>query len=188
MTDYDAYKLYCALKRHFQTTTYDYFKYSGKVKVSYAAFERRNDKYFFAKLAKHKDVMGFLVANFYYGDVWVGDLVNEQIAEKQYREWLRRKESLSYIFKSELDSIDDLRVAMKVSDKQHPVLLKRFMSKDMSAETLIILDAVQNNCLFRYWDSKLSDPVWDSEYNKLLKLTPFISFDVDKYKHIVTDR
>ena len=119
MTDYDAYKMYCALKRHFQSNTYDYFKYNGKVRASYSTFEKRNDKYFFAKLAKHKDVIGFLVANFYYGDVWVGDLVNEQTAENQYKEWLKRKQSLSYIFKNDVERIDSLIDEMKVIDSQH---------------------------------------------------------------------
>jgi len=187
MTDYDAYKMYCALKRHFQSDTYDYFKYNGKVKASYATFEKRNDKFFFAKLAKHKDVMGFLVANFYYGDVWVGDLVNEQIAEKQYREWLKHKESLSYIFKSDLGKIDDLKEEMKVVDNQHPLLLRRYLSKEITAETLIIIDAVQKKCLFKYWSTRLKDPVWETVRNKLIKLSPFVQFEEDKYKSMLTD-
>jgi hypothetical protein len=131
--------------------------------------------------------MGFLVANFYYGDVWVGDLVNEQIAEKQYREWLKHKESLSYIFKSDLGKIDDLKEEMKVVDNQHPPLLRRYLSKEITAETLIIIDAVQNKCLFKYWSTRLKDPVWETVRNKLIKLSPFVQFEEDKYKSMLTD-
>ena len=113
MTDYEAYKTYCAIKRHFQSPTYDFFKYNGKVRASRSAFEKRNDKYFFAKLAKHKDVIGFLVANFVHGDRWVGDLVNEQVAEKAYREWLMKKQSITYVFKNDLDKIDNLSNELK---------------------------------------------------------------------------
>lgn len=185
MSDYDAYKLYCALKRHFHSDAYDFFKYNGKIKVSYSAFEKRNDKYFFAKLAKHKDPVGFLVANLYNnGDMWIGELVKEQAAEKNYREWLRKKESLSYIFKEDVSAVEDLLSEFKVKQGQHPKLFQRYLGRQIKPETLIIIDKINKGCLFRYWSDNLSDPVWKTEHNKLIKLSPFIDIDVDKYKSI----
>ncbi len=186
MTDYEAYKLYCALKRHFQSETYDFFKYGGKTRVSYAAFEKRNDKYFFAKLAKHKDPVGFLVANLYDNiDIWIGDLVNEQAAEKNYREWLKKIQSLSYFFRSDLDMVDDLKAEYKVVNHQHPTLFIRYLGRQIKPETLIIIDKLNKGCLFRYWSQELDDPVWRSESKKLLKLSPFIHVDLDKYRDII---
>lgn len=186
MTDYEAYKLYCALKRHFHMDSYDYFKYGGKTRVSYGAFEKRNDKYFFSKLAKHKDPVGFLVANLYdNNDIWIGDLVNEQATEKNYREWLKKLQSLSYFFRGDLEMIDNLKQEYKVIDHQHPKLFVRYLGRQIKAETLIIIDKLNKGCLFKYWDQELSDPVWKSQYNKLLKLSPFISVDLDKYKDII---
>ena len=185
MTDYEAYKLYCAVKRHFNSERYDYFKYNGSVRASYSAFEKRNDKYFFVKLAKHKDVLGYLVANLYQSDVWVGDLVNEQVAEQRYREWLKRKESLSYIFKNEVGEIDDIKEEMRCKGGQHPVLFRKYLSREICAETLIIIDRIYNKVLFKYWDSELKDPVWKNESNRLKKLSPFVVFDEDKYRHMV---
>ena len=186
MTDYEAYKLYCALKRHFQSDTYDFFKYSGKIKVSYAAFEKRNDKYFFAKLAKHKDPVGFLVANLYDNiDIWIGDLVNEQAAEKNYREWLKKIQSLSYFFRGDLDMISDLKAEYKVVNHQHPTLFVRYLGRQIKPETLIIIDKLNKGCLFKYWSQELDDPVWRSESKKLFKLSPFIQIDLDKYRDIV---
>lgn len=186
MSDYEAYKLYCALKRHFLSESYDFFKYNGKVRASYSAFDKRNDKYFFAKLAKHKDPVGFLVANLYdNGDMWIGELVKEQAAEKNYREWLRKKESLSYVFKSDLELIDDMTSEIKIESNQHPKLFQRYLGKQIKPESLIIVDKVNKHCLFRYWNSKLSDPVWKIEYNKLSKLSPFIDIEIDKYKGII---
>jgi len=186
MSDYEAYKLYCALKRHFLSESYDFFKYKGKVRASYSAFDKRNDKYFFAKLAKHKDPVGFLVANLYdNGDMWIGELVKEQAAEKNYREWLRKKESLSYVFKSDLELIDDMTSEIKIESNQHPKLFQRYLGKQIKPESLIIVDKVNKHCLFRYWNSKLSDPVWKIEYNKLSKLSPFIDIEIDKYKGII---
>jgi hypothetical protein len=100
---------------------------------------------------------------------------------------LKHKESLSYIFKSDLSKIDDLKEEMKVVDNQHPQLLRRYLSKEISAETLIIIDAVQKKCLFKYWSSKLSDPVWETVRNKLIKLSPFVQFEEDKYRSMLTD-
>lgn len=185
MTDYEAYKTYCALKRHFQSQTYDYFKYNGKVRASYATFEKRSDKYFFTKLAKHKDVVGFLVANFVCGDRWVGDLVNEQTAEKAYRDWLMRKQSMSYVFKNDLEKIDDLIDSLKVVDNQHPILFKKYLSKEISAETVITINKIQR--FFGYWTKNLKNCiVWQEEKNKLQKLTPFVDYD-DKYKGILIE-
>jgi hypothetical protein len=186
MSDYEAYKLYCALKRHFLSDSYDFFKYNGKVRASYSAFDKRNDKYFFAKLAKHKDPVGFLVANLYdNGDMWIGELVKEQAAEKNYREWLRKKESLSYVFKSDIESIDNMTSEIKIHSDQHPKLFQRYLGKQIKPESLIIIDKVNKQCLFRYWNSKLSDPVWKIEHNKLSKLSPFIDIELDKYKGII---
>ena len=187
MTDYEAYKMYCALKRHFQSDTYDYFKYNGKVRASYASFEKRSDRYFFTKLAKHKDIEGFLVANLSGGDKWVGDLVNEQAAEKQYMEWLKRKQSLSYTFKNDIDKVEEVK-DMSVVDGQHPKLFKRYLSKDICAETIIIVNKIQHGYMFKYWDSKLSDPVWRQEKVKLEKLTPFLQYEEYKYRSILVDR
>ena len=186
MTDYEAYKIYCALKRHFQSQTYDYFKYNGKVKTSYATFEKRPDRFFFAKLAKHKDIVGFLVANLANGDKWVGDLVNEQVAEKNYREWLARKESLSYVFKNDLSEIDDLIAELKVTDSQHPILFKKYLAKDICAETLILINQVQR--FFGYWTKNMkTDPIWSEEKNKLQKLSKFIEYN-DKYKGMLIEQ
>ena len=187
MSDYDAYKVYCALKRHFNSESYDYFKYQGKVRTTHKAFEKRNDKYFFAKLAKHKDIEGFLVANLAYGDMWVGDLVNEQAAEKQYREWLKRKQSMSYVFKNDIDSIGLLKDEMRVVEGQHPKLFKRYLSKEICIETVIILNGLWNGLMFMYWNEMLKDPVWRSEHNKLLKFSPFVQFDRDKYMGMLTE-
>lgn len=186
MTDYEAYKLYCALKRHFQSETYDFFKYNGKVRASYGAFEKRNDKYFFIKLAKHKDPVGFLVANLYNNsDAWIGDLVNEKATEGNYREWLKKKQSLTYCFRGDVEMIDNLKEEYKVKDGQHPKLFQRYLGRQISPETLIIIDKLNKGCVFRYWSDRLSDPIWKTECNKLIKLSPFIDIDIDKYKSIL---
>ncbi|NBP57931.1 hypothetical protein EBU71_15600 [bacterium] len=107
MDAFQAYKTYLALKSHFNNKNYDYFKYNGRTRASQKTFEKRTDKYFFYKLSKHDDCVNYLAANFLEGDAWVGDLVNEQTAEKIYRSWRKRIESLTYIFTNDLDILDN---------------------------------------------------------------------------------
>ena len=41
MTAFESYKMYVALKLHFTTDSYDYFKFNGKTRVSETNFEKR---------------------------------------------------------------------------------------------------------------------------------------------------
>ena len=48
-TGFAAFALYNALKLHFTSDSYDYFKYHGKTNVSKQTFTTRKDKYQFYK-------------------------------------------------------------------------------------------------------------------------------------------
>ena len=140
MDAFEAYKVYIALKSHFTTKYYDYFKYNGRTRASRKTFEKRADKYFFHKLSKRKDIVEFLVSNFVYnGDGWVGDLVQNNESEKYYRQFLRTRESLSYILSEELNKLKDkFNDNFVVENGQHPYALKLYLRGDISIETLII--------------------------------------------------
>lgn len=188
MDAFNAYKTYIAIKNHFNSKYYDFFKYNGRTRASRTTFDKRSDKYFFHKLSKHKDCTNFLVANFLVTDCWVGDLVNEQIAEKTYLNWKKRIESLSYIFKSDLDKLDDnFNSNFVVVDGQHPKLLKLYLRKEISPETLLILDDLLG--FLKLWNRKIEDKiVWPTEYQKLKKYRPFFTVDIQKYKLAVLDK
>ena len=64
MTPFEAFSMYIALKNHFTQKRFDYLKYNGKSRMTQKSFDKRKDKIFFQKLAKHEDVQGFLIANF----------------------------------------------------------------------------------------------------------------------------
>jgi hypothetical protein len=183
-----AYKTYIALKNHFNSKTYDYFKYNGRTRASSKAFEKRSDRYFFHRLSKHSDCINYLASNFLEGDCWVGDLVNEQSAEKNYRAWKKRIESLSYIFSNDLDKLDsDFNSNFLVNDGQHPKLLKLYLRKDISPETILILNDLLN--FFKVWNRKIEDTViWPSVFLKLKKYRPFFTVDLEKYKQLVLDK
>lgn len=186
MTGFEAYHVFNSLRLHFQSETYDYFKYHKKVKTSVQAFRQRKDQYFYEKLAKHRDVERFVLANMIDGDYakWIGGLVQEKVSEDIYLTWLKRQQSLSYMFSEELNKVPDLEQAVKVTNGQHPLLLKMFLDHSISYETIIILSAFGK--FLEHWDEKIDEKfLWPTISLKIRKYRPFISFDREKMKNII---
>lgn len=190
MTGYEAYKLYVALKNHFNSDTYDFFRYGGKTRANAKSFDARHDKYFFSKLAKHKDIERYIVANIVEDNpnVWVGDLANEQRAEDNYKKWLGRQESLTYTFMNDLDQLDPVYNNNLIVEKsQHPLLLKLYIKKKIHIETLIILDDLCG--FFRHWNKQIEeDIIWPMVYRKCKKYRPFLKYNKDKLRQVVVDK
>lgn len=188
MTGYKVYKEYLALKNHFKGR-YDYFKYSGKMRVNEASYLARRDRYFFEKLAKHPKPGEFLLANLVDNeDFWVGSISVDHASIDCYLAWKKRQQSLTYTFSTEvaalLESFDE---NFKVKNNQHPWLLRLFYGGRLSIETLCILVQL-SNCM-SYWDKKLGDdPIWKPTKLKIEKYTPFVQYDRKTFKKIVLGR
>ena len=189
MTGFEVYKMYLALKLHFTSDTYDYFQYGGNAKASQVSFDQRKDKFFFVKLSrKFKDfeLREFFVANLTAEDkVYPATLVRE--GAKNYADYIKRKESLSYHFKEDVsvlhemcDKFDDLFKVTSV----HPPLLKAHLGGRICLETLTIF-----NKLFQYvpqFDKQIKEEiVWKPLRNRVVKYDPFLHIDLGKYKKIV---
>jgi hypothetical protein len=135
MSPFETYKHYLSLKSHFTNPKYDFFKYGAKTRASVTSFNKRTDKYWFEKTSRKyndKEVVDFLVANFISTDnpqnLWIGQIINS--GERTYAEWMRRQQSLSYLFKeqsTELFSETELNDVFNCT-KGHPPILKRFLS------------------------------------------------------------
>jgi len=188
MSAFECYKEYLALKNHFSKPDYDYFKYNGKVKSNSVSFEKRADKFFFQKLAKHPDVHNFLVANFSVDEkMWIRNLAYNESAEKTYKSWLKRQQSLTYVFKQELDKLDkDFNSNFVCKNNEHPLLLRKFLGNEVSLETLCLL--LELTGAKTHWNSKMQyDFVYETVKTKIEKYTPFIKVDKEKLKNIVLD-
>jgi len=190
MDAFEAYKQYVALKSHFTTKTYDYFKYNGAVNAKRDRFDVRKDKYFFHKLSKHKDLTNFLVALFVYGkkDQWVGDLVRNEESDQLYREWLKVKESLTYVFMSDLEKFnEDLVSSFVIQDGQHPHALHLLLRKEIHIETFIILNDIMR--FTSMWNREISEQtIWPEVRLKCKKYHPFLEYDREKLKKIIVDK
>ena len=190
MSPFETYQHYLSLKNHFTNPKYDFFKYGAKTRASVTSFNKRKDKYWFEKTSRKysdKEVVDFLVSNFTATDnpqnLWIGEIINS--GERNYAEWMKRQQSLSYLFKeqsNELFSENELESVFDCS-KGHPIVLKKFLSGTISLETLVIYDKI---FLFgNTFDKKLLDPVWETVSLKLKKYSPFINIDVFNYRKIL---
>ena len=189
MTAYECYKTYLALKQHFTKDSYDYFRYGGKVSASVHSFESRRDRFYFEKLAKLKDPTSFILANIIHDpSLWVGELVSNDKSEQRYKDWLKRKQSLAYNFRTEIESLEtNFDDNFRVQDGRHPPLLQGFLAGRISLETLVILIHL-SRCYGR-WNKALEyDPVWKEVSRKIVKYQPFMKYDLKKFKDIVMEK
>ena len=192
MTPFETYRTYLSMKSHFTNPKFDFFKYGGKSRATMSSFNKRKDKYWFEKTSRKfsdQEVVDFLLSNFVSTDnpqnLWIGEIINS--GERKYAEWMKRKQSLTYLFKEqskELLSENDLETVFNCS-KGHPPLLKKYLGGEISLETLTILEKVFS--FRKEFDKKLQDPVWETVSLKIKKYIPFININTFSYKKILRE-
>lgn len=187
---YDAYTLYLGIKLHFHSKDYDFIKYNGKVKSDINSFLKRKDKYHFGKLFKtHKqELQDFYIANLSLKDSWAGDLLDNECV-KVYKEWKKRNQKLSYLFETEVSDLlrkKNINQVLEVKNGQHPILLKEFLGKKISLETMCILDEIIG--FTKDWERLISENlVYPDVQNRINKYKSFVSVDINKYKKVLIE-
>ena len=190
---YAAFAMYNSLKLHFTSKSYDYFKYHGKTNVSSVTFLKNKSKYQFYKLARKynlDELRDFYIANFLEGDKWVGEIANAD-GEEVYRKWQKTQQSLTYTFENDImyllsngGSPDEM---LEVKPNSYPVLMHLVQLKQVSLETLCILNDIMK--FFPMWDKKIDDDiVWPDFKMKCEKYTPFLNYDKVKFKAILKEK
>ena len=192
VTPFETYRTYLSMKSHFTNPKFDFFKYGGKSRATMTSFNKRKDKYWFEKTSrKYSDqqVLDFLLSNFVIADnpqnLWIGEIINS--GERNYADWMRRKQSLTYLFKEQSEKLlseNELQTVFDCS-KGHPVILKRYLGGEISLETLTIMEKVFS--FVKDFDNKLTDPVWETVSLKIKKYIPFININVYNYKKILKE-
>lgn len=183
---FDSFVLYMGVKLHFHSKGYDFVKYNGKVKTANMnSFMKRKDKYHFAKLfRKYKhELKDFFVANLSIRDQWVGDLL-EDSADRVYTDWKKRNQRLFYTFETEISDLlltYNIQELLEVEDGRHPVLLRRYMSRKISLETISIMDEIIG--FTKDWDKLIVEKViYPDVHLKIQKYQSFLNYDFAKYK------
>ncbi len=183
MDPYESYKLYNALKLHFESD-YDAVKYNFKTTVKPQSFFKRKDKYFFAKIAKtyEKDLLEFYVSNFKNDMKYVGDMVNEE-GDRHYQKHKKVMESITYQFQNDINKLyesnSDFDSLLEAKDNEHPFVIKFWLQDEIELETIVILDSITG--FMQRENSKITETIiWPDIYRKFTKYKPFVKFDRNK--------
>ena len=140
MTDFEAYLQFLALKLHFTSDHYDYFKYNGKHNASLESYDKRTDKRFFKRLARRNiNIVEYYVSNLIDGKEWVS-----QFDDKVWKEWLSRNQSIEYNFINDAEKLltnaQNFDIIFNSDKGNHPKLLKAYLGRKISLETLVIFE------------------------------------------------
>ena len=188
---FESYKLYNALKLHFETDGYDAIKYHFKTSIKPTSFFKRKDKFFFAKLAKtyEDELKEFYIANFKNDVKYVGDMLNEG-GERYYRDHKKIMESLTYQFQTDINKLYDMDVPfdslLEAEENNHPLIIKLWMQEELLLETVVILDSLLG--FVERENKKITDTIiWPDIYRKIMKYKPFVKFDRDKCLNLLKD-
>ena len=193
MDGYKAYRYYLAIKLHFTTDKFNVFENRGNVRGTREAFNARNDRYIFEKLAAKKqddkDLIQFFVSNFAYGKdtaIYAG-----QEADDNYQLWIKRKQSITKIFIDDLASllnhieINKLKhsALFEFTESEYPVALRMFIGGKITIESLRIIDDFTG--IIEKWKSHPTVRyIWDDEMRRVSKLTGFVKYDKIKLYEI----
>ena len=188
---FESYKLYNALKLHFETDGYDAIKYHFKTSIKPTSFFKRKDKFFFAKLAKtyEDELKEFYIANFKNDVKYVGDMLNEG-GERYYRDHKKIMESLTYQFQTDINKLYDMDVPfdslLEAEENNHPLIIKLWMQEEILLETVVILYSLLG--FVERENKKITDTIiWPDIYRKIMKYKPFVKFDRDKCLNLLKD-
>ena len=182
MQPIDVYLMYCAMKAHFGKTNYNFIKYGGKSRVSRNSFFKRKDRYFFVKLSKkyktENEIRNYFIANFMMEQR--GYVAN--FNDENYEKWQNRQNNFHDIFTNEIQPmIQDFNSLFEIKKSEHPKLMKEYLGKRISLETLIILDELVE--YIKKWNEHLKDDLLWPDLKKLMNNYKwFLTFDKKQYR------
>ena len=188
---YGAYLLFLALRTHFTNVKYDFFQMNGKLRATKESYNKRGDKFFFDRLAKEytcPELKDFYVANFLEDKHYVTELLDED-AKRNYQDYQRRRQGLTYIVTNELDELFDRGITrfFKLSDGEYPDIVNLYLRHILSPETMVILnDFIPFEDRFNKYLS--DDIIWNKVSLKLRKYKPFVHYDKQKVKSILKEK
>jgi hypothetical protein len=193
MDGFKAYRYYLAIKLHFTTDKFNVFQNRGNVRGTREAFNARNDRYIFEKLARHyqndKEIIQFFVANFVYGNE--SAIYEGSEAADNFTKWNYRKQSITKVFIDDLATIlthietNKLKhnAIFEFTENEYPVALSLFIADKISAESLKIIDDFYP--IIEKWKQNTSIRyIWENELRRVTKLSGFVKYDKEKLSKI----
>lgn len=193
MTEFEAYKMYLALRAHFQTDEYDVIKMRGKIRASQKSFAGSGKAFSFRRLVKlYKDdeICDFMVSNFVAGDRWGG--VFDADATRNYQDWKRRVESLRYQFDNDLENLENAMAdsgegLLDCEAGQHPLLVREFLGRRINIETLVIINQI-TGFVEKFDQAGIDTMMWPDISRTIRKYQPFLRLELEQYRKLYDAR
>ena len=182
MQPIDVYLMYCAMKAHFGKTDYDFVTYHGKTRIKRDSFYKRKDRGFFVKISRkyktEENVKNYFVSNF----IKDGKGYVSNFSDENYEEWKDKRANFYNQFTLEIGPfVKNFNPIFVIKDDEHPILLKEYLGKRVSLETLIILDELVE--FTKTWNKKLSeDYIWQDIKKLMNNYKRFLTLDKNKYR------
>ena len=178
MTPFEVYKMYRALNLHFTSEDYDYFKYKGKVAGTEKSFDKRNDKFYFQRLAKKEiSIPSFLLANLHKQNYYIIDLLNKEECQKNFDNWRAFRKAFSYNLKQDFAKFKDSKE-----------LVNGYRNDLINIETIALLCSHSGKLLSDINESMTEDILWKHELQlRLEKYIPFVPKQ-EKYSTLALDK
>ena len=182
MQPIEIYLMYCAMKAHFGKTNYNFIKYGGKSRVPRNSFFKRKDRYFFVKLSRkyktENEIRNYFIANFMMEQR--GYVAN--FNDENYKLWQNKQNNFYEIFKNEIKPIiKDFNSLFEIKKSEHPKLMKEYLGKRISLESLIILNELVEYS--KKWDEQLKEDILWPDLKKLMNNYKwFLTFDKKEYR------
>lgn len=179
---YDVYKLYTALKLHFNNDKYVYWKYNGKTKCQdETAFYARKDKFLFYRVGTNftslDELKLALVSNFIRNKKFY--VANYD--KDSYYETKAVIGNLFNVFEKDLNKYINLQDALNIPHAGLPQLINDYVSGDIHLETLVVLNRFLGLC--GKYDEKLGqNPVWTDLSFLVTRYGGFVQIDgIERY-------
>ena len=181
----DTYLMYCAMKAHFGKTDYDFVTYHGKTRIKRDSFYKRKDRGFFVKISRkyktEENIKNYFVSNFIKdGKGYVSNFNDEN-----YEEWKDKRANFYNQFTLEIKPlVKNFNPLFNIEKDEHPILLKEYLGKRVSLETLIVLDELVE--FSKTWNKKLSeDYIWQDIKKLMNNYKRFLTLDKEKYRMVL---
>ncbi len=187
MTGYEAFVLHHAVNLHFNRS-YDCWKYNFKTNVTEKTYWKRPDKFQLTKIGKRfknkDDIIMYFAAHQVAGNKYSGDMIRD---EETYTQFLKRIDSISYLFRNELEEISDVKFDSLLEIKDtYPKIIQLHLEGTVSLETVCIINRLTG--FIDKVNKQITETIlWPDLYQKILKYQSFLKFDDSKMKRIIID-
>jgi hypothetical protein len=185
MTPDTAVRVWKPLYLHFTQDKFDAF--TDKCRITDKELDKHKKRLILFSKCFEKDIDGsfFLISNYINNDFTTPFEIDKSKFEI-YTDWIRRRESISYVFEKEFRYFKDNYTdnELEVNYASDSKILKDYLSGKLSAETLILMDKYHKSFIDR-WSERDMINIVSQRFFILKKYRRFVKHDKDKIQKII---